>query len=358
MMLNTIKDRNRVKRLLWVLFAAVILMAVPTDAWAAKRVDIHKDTQLTIAYGYGGQPLPGAGFRLYRTADMTVSGSYVLTGGFEDCPVDLRGLDAAGWMAAANTMDIYAAAHKLEPQRAEATDSQGMLCYDGLTAGLYLVKADDLTIDSTTYRSAPFLVSLPSLGEDDIWDYAPQVSPKTTTEETGPGTELTVVKVWNDGASHIYRPQEITVILLRDGEEYSRATLSSGTYWRHTWKGLENGHVWKIIEESVPSPYTVTYTEEGSVYTVTNSTEKTGGGGGGGGGGGRRYNTPPAEVNIPEEDVPRSNIEIPEEDVPKSGLPQTGLLWWPVPFLSMAGLLLLGMGYKEYYSGKRKDNEE
>lgn len=57
-MLNTIKDRNRVKRLLWVLFAAVILMAVPTDAWAAKRVDIHKDTQLTIAYGYGGQPLP------------------------------------------------------------------------------------------------------------------------------------------------------------------------------------------------------------------------------------------------------------------------------------------------------------
>ena len=64
------------------------------------------------------------------------------------------------------------------------------------------------------------------------------------------------------------------------------------------------------------------------------------------------------QTEVNGEDVPRSNIEIPEEDVPKSGLPQTGLLWWPVPFLSMAGLLLLGMGYKEYYSGKRKDNEE
>ena len=62
-------------------------------------------------------------------------------------------------------MDIYAAAHKLEPQRAEATDSQGMLCYDGLTAGLYLVKADDLTTVSYTHLQKTIDALRPETGE-------------------------------------------------------------------------------------------------------------------------------------------------------------------------------------------------
>lgn len=37
-------------------------------------------------------------------------------------------------------------------------------------------------------------------------------------------------------------------------------------------------------------------------------------------------------------------IEIPDEDVPLAMLPQTGLLWWPVPVMAMAGIALVIFG--------------
>lgn len=359
MILSMINKKCRFKALAAVLSIMFIFLGTSFDALGAGYIDTGKPGQLTITYGYGGKPLAGAGFNLYRVADVTRTGGYVLTGGFKDCPVELTGLDSTGWMAAANTLYTYVIADKLEPLRTDVTDAQGSLCFDGLETGLYLVRADDLSTPVGVYSCAPFLVSLPSLDEDDVWEYAPQVSPKTTAGEPEDiWTNLTVVKVWNDGTGHIYRPQSVSVTLLKDGEPYSHITLSSETYWRHTWTGLKAGHTWTVVEDSVPSPYTVTYTQEGAVYTITNSTRTSTGGGGGGGGGGNRHSTPPVKVTIPEEDVPKSNIEIPEEDVPKAGLPQTGLLWWPVPYLAMAGLLLLGIGYKDKYSGKRTKDEK
>jgi len=38
------------------------------------------------------------------------------------------------------------------------------------------------------------------------------------------------------------------------------------------------------------------------------------------------------------------DLEIPDEDVPLAMLPQTGLLWWPVPVMCVAGLMCLGIG--------------
>lgn len=78
-----------------------------------------------------------------------------------------------------------------------------------------------------------------------------------------------------------------------------------------------------------------------------------------------RPNTP--TVDIPEWDVPLSEpvieilpddvplldlpgemeeplIEIPDEDVPLAYLPQTGLLWWPVPVMAAAGIALVISG--------------
>lgn len=38
------------------------------------------------------------------------------------------------------------------------------------------------------------------------------------------------------------------------------------------------------------------------------------------------------------------DIEIPDEDVPLASLPQTGLLWWPVPVMAAAGAVLVVSG--------------
>ncbi len=48
--------------------------------------------------------------------------------------------------------------------------------------------------------------------------------------------------------------------------------------------------------------------------------------------------TPTVPENPPKEDKPK-------EDTPTGKLPQTGVLWWPVPVLFAAGLILYFLGY-------------
>ena len=74
------------------------------------------------------------------------------------------------------------------------------------------------------------------------------------------------------------------------------------------------------------------------ITTVFNNTYTRKGGGGGGGGGGRRGggSTPtPTTTTIPET----------EPEVIPGMLPKTGMLWWPVPVLTVAGLFFLAAGF-------------
>ena len=58
----------------------------------------------------------------------------------------------------------------------------------------------------------------------------------------------------------------------------------------------------------------------------------------------------PPEETFPEEPTP----EVPE--VPEEPIPQTGLLWWPVPVMGLGGLTAIGVGSVLVHKGK--DDEE
>ena len=46
--------------------------------------------------------------------------------------------------------------------------------------------------------------------------------------------------------------------------------------------------------------------------------------------------------------MPPEEIELDDPDVPLGDLPQTGMLWWPVPVLTICGLVLFMLGWGEY----------
>ena len=48
----------------------------------------------------------------------------------------------------------------------------------------------------------------------------------------------------------------------------------------------------------------------------------------------------PLDEKPPEDDL----TDIDDPDLPLANLPQTGQLWWPVPLLTIAGVLLLILG--------------
>lgn len=119
-------------------------------------------------------------------------------------------------------------------------------------------------------------------------------------------TKRTVVKIWDDAGYETRRPESVTVTLLRNGERYDAQVLSEANGWQHTWNDLpkydgnDEEIDWTIREDAVPG-YASSVRQNALTFTLTNSI-----------------------------------------DEPK--LPQTGVLWWPVPVLAAAGLTFLGIG--------------
>lgn len=160
----------------------------------------------------------------------------------------------------------------------------------------------------------------------------------TRTSLTGGQEErITVKKVWKGGSDH---PGSVTVQLLRDGEPFREQVLNSGNGWSYTWTTSVSGHTWSVNEPDVPEGYTFDVTWEGNVATVANTFESL------------TEPTPspeptptPGPTPTP---VPTPNptpVPVPTPTPPGNpDLPQTSQLWWPVPLLAAAGVVLLLIG--------------
>jgi hypothetical protein len=124
-----------------------------------------------------------------------------------------------------------------------------------------------------------------------------------------------VKKVWDDKGYESQRPSSIQVQLMRNGAVYETVTLNANNNWQHIWSSLQakdsNGTdiQWTIKEVDI-SGYVVNIAQHGDTFLLTNSPVKP-------------------------------------------SLPQTGVLWWPVPVLAAAGLVFLIAGH--LMRGRRKD---
>ncbi len=314
-------DKKTVPVLLALLLLATLL---PMQAYAAGPIDTDADASLTVTYRYGSTVLPGVQFDAYRVADVSFDTQFTLTGDFRDYPVSVDGLDAAGWNELAVTLKGYVQADSLTAFATGTTDENGTLRFSG-KPGLYLIIGKGIVLGEYSYTCAPFIACLPDMDtENNAWNYDVTANPKAARDKDFDPTEDTaitrkVLKVWEDHGYTDEIPQEIEVTLFCDGEVYDTVSLSKENNWRYTWDTLERGHDWTLTEETVEG-YTVKITQEGQTFVVTNT-----------------------------------NRKAPATSTPTSGgkLPQTGVLWWPVPILLMLGLVFVGIGL---YDRKRKEN--
>lgn len=330
------------------------LLSVP--ARAIDPVELSRAVTLTVDYHDGGDALPGVRFDLYRAADMGRFAEFTLTGDFADFPVEVNGLDADGWKAAAETLANNALRDELTPLDSGETDREGRLTFPtggaALTPGLYLLLGEARTVNGYRYTPEPLLVALPNrAAEEHWWTYDVTVSPKFDRNSTGGGggsstVDRKVLKVWKDGGA-ADRPESIQVQLLRDGKVADTVTLSAENNWRHTWEDLSGRSDWRVVEKETPEGYTVTVTREGITFVMTNTLEEL------------EEPDNPDEPREPDKEIPdeptpggpgetppEKPADIPDQPVPGGpALPQTGQLWWPVPVLACAGLALFLLGW-------------
>lgn len=310
------------KRFLPIFLIAVLCVALGILPSLSAFAVSAESGSLTIGFRHEEQPIEGADFSVFRVA-RAAGGGYTLTGAFADYPVVFPSdPDVSDWNAVAVTLASYVASDNIPADASGTTNQYGVLTLTDLPLGLYLVTGEPILQGDTLYIPQPLLISVPYTANGNS-EYDVSVDPKYEFRtETGEKLERRVLKIWADNGYEKKRPNEITVQLLCDGEVYDEQTLNAANNWRYIWSDLDPAHNWQLLEKTVPENYTVLVEQQGVTFTVTNTYKPT---------------TPPASTTPPET------------------LPQTGMLWWPVPVMAACGILLCAVGI--FLQKRRKSHD-
>lgn len=304
----------------WISFllALVLVVAVlPVQALAINAIDLDADVSLTVVSRDPDTkaPLEGAEFRLYRVADTDEWAHWTPTEDFSKFVTEAQLNGDPDWVKLADTLENAILKTELTPLDTGKTDAKGQAKFpctvDSLKPGLYLVLGVHHSHGDFGYKEKPVILMLPhrnQTGADiDSWHYSiERISKPEKIQERFP-IDISVRKIWKDSGHTNARPTEVTVQLYCDGKPYGDPVkLNANNSWKHTWEDLEAKHKWTVEEHDVPN-YDSEVERDGNTFKVINTYD------------------PPTPGKPPQ-------------------LPQTGQLWWPVPLLMAAGLLLMLVG--------------
>ena len=300
------------KRIISIVFCILLLLSAALPVFAAETRSI------TVLFEHENQPVTGAVFEIYKAAEWS-GNSYALVAPFSGYLVKMvDDPKSEKWKMIASTLSAYAARDEIAPLASKRTDKDGKLCFKGLSDGLYLLVGSSVKLSDQRLFLQPMLVSVPYTTAAGEKDYDVLTEPKYESRKI---TEKTItrraLKIWKDEGNEDERPQDITVQLLCDGEIYDEKVLNTENNWSYTWKKLDADHDWKLTEKEVPEDYTVQITRQEITFTVTNTNDNP---------------QPPSQILS----------QLPSQYEPT--LPQTGLLWWPVPVLGGIGAVALFFG--------------
>ena len=252
---------NRLKKL--ILCMTVVLSVAVFNLFQVTAVDVNKKCSLTL-----NQCLSGLNVHLYRVASITETGSYQYTEEFKDAEnttVDLNKLESSEDLKnAAITLKGYTA--NVEGLTKQASSSQ--LCCTNLQTGLYLITADNLEKDNTTYTYLPYLISLPQKTNYDV-------SIDFIKYSKNPSHEYKIVKHWMDkGLTH---PDKIEVELYDGSMLVKTISLDAANNYAYSWK-TEKAMNYSIKEKSVKGYKGIVSSnsnETKTEYIITNTSVDT-----------------------------------------------------------------------------------
>ena len=209
----------------------------------------------------------------------------------------------------------------------ELSDKDGKISFTNLKSGLYLVKLKNA--EAVDCAMQEFLLTLP-VEVDGVYDYdckLQDVKPKTVI--TDALVDIKVIKVWKgdvekapaekkddkdkDKHKPVVRPQSITIQLLNGSQISDEIVISKKDNWSCVFKNKPAGGDWKVQEKKLDHYQA----DVGRMKWVDDHYEVT-------------------IINTAE-----------------GSLVQTGELNWPVPYLVIAGVLLMLGGYMVCHEKKK-----
>ena len=262
--------KKRILPFLCLLLLGTLLLQ-PVCAQAVTPLDPNASASLTLRYEKEGTPFADLSIGIYRVAEAFSDGTFQLITPYVAYPVIIHGItDQAQWKHAAVTLSAYIVADGIAPDKEMATDADGMVCFEDLQTGLYLVREVLAENDNGVYLFDQFFIYLPTPQEDGSYQYHMEAKPKCV--DFVPKNQYTVTKLWQDDGHQQGRPSEVTIDIYCDGELQETKALNAANNWSYTWQvtGKEQG-VWTVAERTVSQPYTVTIQQNGNNFSVINT---------------------------------------------------------------------------------------
>ncbi len=368
---------KKIKQILaYALLIAIIFSGFSFTSFAdGEGAKDDKKCSLKVEY-LKSENISGVHFSLYRVADFD-GDKFIPVSEFSGYSLSWNPNSSDEWKTLANTLKSYVQRDNIVSLK-DANTINSECDFRELDKGLYYIIGDNITKGNTTYKSEPFFVVLPYNNNGNLtYDLTvkPKGSSNTTTPDNPPPNpsfiKRKVLKVWKNDSKQ-ERPDYIEVQLLRDGDVYDTVQLTEDNNWRYTWDSLSEGYTWTIVEKTVPQGYTVITRKEGVTFVITNTKTSPDN---------PPDNPPDTPDNPPDNppdtpdnppdtpdnppdtpdnppdnpdnppnrpdqpDNPRTDEEVIEDDpTPLAKLPQTGVLWWPVPVLFFSGLIIMVYG--------------
>lgn len=290
--------------------------------------------------------LSGLHWDLYRVGSR-VGSDFVLEGDFKDYQVDLTDFTVEGMTAAAKTLENFAKLDGLVPLHSGETGDDGLITFENLTPGLYLLFGSTLVIDNTTYIPSTLLLEIDNSGQSVDLDAYPKIIFRADSNDI---SRYAVKKIWKDeNGEPLENPPSVTVEIYCDNEVTETITLNEDNDWTYSWDG-ETKSEWRVKELNIPPNCTVVYDSNETQFAIVNTIQSSG--------------EVPTEPTTPESTEPTEEVtqeettevtDVTTTETPPTSttttaeqekLPQTGQLWWPVPVLGFLGIILMAVGLR------------
>lgn len=323
---------KKIQKMLMICLMLMMCLYQPAYVSAAEKGSI------SITY-----PCEGIKVDLYEVAEQGEDSSYQLKECFTGYPVVLNQQTKEEWAGQAQALASYIKRDAVHADYSTTTNSTGNADFNDLKEGMYLAVAQTLEKDGYIYQAMPYFITIPGKSING----KPQYNVKTTakyekTTVTDDKTDYKVVKIWSDKNHEKIRPKSITVQLLCDGKVSQEVRLSKENNWQYTWKDLSSKNQWEVVEKKETTDYFVSISKQETSFIIQNTYWDD-----------EYYkDTTTEKKNKKTEETKETTDKKTQTDTTEK-LPQTGQLWWPLPFLAAGGILCIGIGLI-----KKRDNDE
>ena len=149
------------KMLLFVL----VFFLIPITFIMADTIDYSRVGSININSTYKDIKFSNVNIKLYKIASINNNGDYVFDTIFQEKEKDIKNMSSSSLGDYALELNRYILSKNINSTFNKLSDINGVVRFDNLELGLYLIVSDEIINDGNKYIVSPFIVEVPSIDE-------------------------------------------------------------------------------------------------------------------------------------------------------------------------------------------------